>query len=155
MDESGLCHRLQRTHGYAPKGQLLHGLTYGKRQGRTNVIGAWSTNNKLFATQTYDHTINKQTFVAWIKNQLLQHLKKGMVVIMDNAPWHKGNDIRELIESTGAKLIKLPPYSPDLNPIEHAWANLKHYVKSARKYFDSFADNLNAQIINMNHSKSG
>ena len=78
-----------------------------------------------------------------------------MVIIMDNAPWHKGNDIKELIENTGAKLIKLPPYSPDLNPIEHAWANLKHYVKSARKSFDSFADNLNAQILAMNHSKSG
>ncbi|MFM7631438.1 MAG: transposase, partial [Alphaproteobacteria bacterium] len=73
-------------------------------------------------------------------------------VIMDNAPWHKGNDIKELIESTGAKLIKLPPYSPDLNPIEHAWANLKQYVKSAKNAFDTFAANLTAQILKMNHS---
>ncbi|MFM7621914.1 MAG: IS630 family transposase [Alphaproteobacteria bacterium] len=154
LDESGLCHRLQRTHGYAEKGQRVHGLTYGKRQGRTNIIGAWSTINKLFAMQTYDHTVNKAVFIAWIKDHLLKHLKKGMVVIMDNAPWHKGNDIKELIEGTGAKLIKLPPYSPDLNPIEHAWANLKHYVKSAKHAFDSFAANLTAQILKMNHSNS-
>ena len=144
---------MQRTHGYAKKGERVHGLINGKRQGRTNVIGAWSRDNKLFATQTYEHTINKKTFMTWLENHLIQHLKQGMVVIMDNAPWHKGNDIKDLIESTGAKLIKLPPYSPDLNLIEHAWANLKHYVKSAKKDFDNFCDNLATQLLKMNHSK--
>lgn len=91
--------------------------------------------------------------MAWLKSHLLQHLKPGMVVIMDNAPWHKGNDLKNLIESTGARLIKLPPYSPDLNPIEHAWANLKHYVKSAKKDFEYFADNLTAQLLKMDRSK--
>lgn len=153
LDESGICRRIQRTHGYAEKGERVHGLTDGKRQTRTNVIGAWSSTNKLFATQTYEHTINKKIFVAWIKQNLLKYLKIGMVVIMDNAPWHKGDDIKDLIESTGAKLIKLPPYSPDLNPIEHAWANLKHYVKSAKKDFDDFSDNLATQLLKMNHSK--
>lgn len=150
---------MQRTHGYAFKGEKVHGLTYGKRQGRTNVIGAWSTTNKLFATNTYDHNVNKQVLIEWLKSHLLKHLKKGMVVIMDKglarmyAPWHKGNELQNLIESTGAQLIKLPPYSPDLNPIEHAWANLKHYVKSAKKDFEHFADNLTAQLLKMNHSK--
>lgn len=65
---------------------------------------------------------------------------------MDNAPWHKGDDIKQLIESTGAKLIKLPPYSPDLNPIEHAWANLKAEVKKAATYIDDFHQNLATQI---------
>jgi transposase len=153
LDESGLCHRLQRTHGYAEKGRPVHGLTYGKRQGRTNVIGAWSIDNKLFATKTYEHTINKETFMSWIKKCLLPHLKAGMAVIMNNAPWHKGDDIKNLIETSGATLIKLSPYSPDLNPIEHAWANLKHHVKSAKNSFDSFTENLTAQLSKMNHSK--
>lgn len=100
------------------------------------LLGRLSTINKLFATNTYDHTVNKKVFRSWLQSHLLQHLKPGMVVIMDNAPWHKGKDLQELIESTGARLIKLPFYSPDLNPIEHAWANLKHYVKSAKKDFD-------------------
>ena len=152
LDESSLCHRLQRTHGYALKGERVHGLIYGKRQGRTNVIGAMSTTHQLFATNTYEHTVNKQVFTEWLKSQLLQHLKKGMLVIMDNAPWHKGEDIKNLIESTGARLLKLPTYSPDLNPIEHAWANLKHYVKSAQKDFEHFPDNLASQLLKMNHS---
>ena len=154
MDESGLCHRLQRTHGYAKKGERIHALIHGKRLGRTNVIGAWSSQNKLFATKTYERTINKTVFVDWIKTHLLQHLHRGIVVIMDNAPWHKGHDIKELIESAGAKLIKLPPYSPDLNPIEHAWANLKQHVKSAKKSFENVPDNLNAQLNKMNHSNA-
>jgi len=72
---------------------------------------------------------------------------------MDNAPWHRGDKIANLIESTGAKLISLPPYSPALNPIEHAWANLKHYVKSAKKDFEHFSENLAVQLLKMNHSK--
>ena len=72
-----------------------------------------------------------------------------MVVIMDNAPWHKGNDLKTLIESTGAILLKLPPYSPDLNPIEQAWANLKQAIKKATKTIQDINENINTQIQNM------
>ena len=147
-------HTLQRTHGYSPAGERIHGLMYGKRKGRTNIIGAWSTKHKLFATHTYDHTINKQVFVEWIRDHLLPTLKAGMAVIMDNAPWHKGDDIKRLIESTGAILIKLPPYSPDLNPIEHAWANLKHAIKNATRLCNDFITNITQQIKRMGNSKS-
>jgi transposase len=129
-------------------------LSYGKRKERTNVIAAWSSCKKLFASQTYEHTINKLTFLDWIKTSLLKHLKEGMIVIMDNAPWHKGDDIKELIESTGAKLLKLPPYSPDLNKIEQAWANLKAAVKKAATDIEDFHKNLTTQIHAMGDSKS-
>lgn len=72
---------------------------------------------------------------------------------MDNAPWHKGNDIKRLIESTGAKLIKLPPYSPDLNPIEQAWANLKSAIKKAKKTISDMKQNIQKQIKYMDKSK--
>ncbi|MEM7621506.1 MAG: transposase, partial [Pseudomonadota bacterium] len=121
----------------------------GKRKGRTNVIGAYSCEKGLFAAQTYETMINKKAFVDWIKEHLLQHLKAGMTVIMDNAPWHKGDDIQELIESTGARLLKLPPYSPDLNPIEKAWANLKNAIKKAKKTISDIGENINMQIHNM------
>lgn len=152
LDESGLCHKIQRTHGYAKQGERVHGRITGKRKKRTNIIGAWSNQNKLFATQTYEHTVNKSVFVNWIKQRLLPHLKKGMVVIMDNAPWHKGDDIQAMIENTGAKMVKLPPYSPDLNPIEHAWANLKARLKTAKHYLVSFEENLMLQLKNVNYS---
>jgi len=106
----------------------------------------------LFATQAYEHTINKAVFVDWIQTRLLPWLKKGMVVVMDNAPWHKGRDIKEMIESTGAKLLMLPPYSPDLNPIEHAWANLKAAIKKNLYAYKDIRKNIKTQIKKMNHS---
>ncbi len=151
LDETGICHKSQRTHAYSPKGRPVHGLTYGKRKGRSNIIGAWTSEVKLFATQCFDETINKERFLNWVKEKLCPHLGPGFVVMMDNAPWHKGDDIRELIESTGAKLIKLPPYSPDLNPIEHAWANLRDAIKTNAKMFTGAAQNIKAQLRNMNH----
>ncbi len=90
--------------------------------------------------------------MEWLRTELLPYLKEGMVVVMDNAPWHKGNDIKYLIESIGAKLLKLPPYSPDLNPIEHAWANLKQTIKLNKHKFKNFETNLASQMQNMKHS---
>ncbi|MET0155247.1 MAG: hypothetical protein ABW189_03980 [Rickettsiales bacterium] len=66
----------------------------------------------------------------------------------------KGIFIKEVIESAGAVPLKLLPYSTDLNPIEHAWANLKHAVKSAEKSFDDFAENLAEQLNKMNRFKT-
>ena len=77
-----------------------------------------------------------------------------MVVIMDNAPWHKGDDIKQLVETTGAKLINLPPYSPDLNKIEHAWANLKAAVRKASLTIPDFRINIATQIQAMGSSNS-
>jgi transposase len=89
-----------------------------------------------------------------MKTSLLEHLQEGMLVIMDNAPWHKGVDIKELIESTGAKLIMLPPYSPDLNKIEHAWANLKAAVKKASSSIPDIPITIATQIKAMGISNS-
>ncbi len=152
LDESGICHKLARTHGYSPKGSPIHGLTYGRRKGRTNVIGAWSKGRKLFGTQTYEHTINKAVFIKWLKTKLCPQLEPGQIVIMDNAPWHKGNDIKALIEATGAVMMKLPKYSPDLNPIEQAWANLKAAVRKHAKDIECQKHNIQNQINKMNHS---
>jgi transposase len=118
------------------------------------VIGAWSSEQGLCATQTYPHTINKATFIAWLQTQLLPILVKGQVVMMDNAPWHTGKEIETLIESTGATLLKLPPYSPDFNPIEHAWANLKHNIKKASQTCGDICQNIHQQIQYMRNSKS-
>ena len=152
LDECGLCHKLQRSHGYAAVGKRLGGLSWGKRKGRTNIIGAWSTALKLFGGESYQSTVNKTVFMQWLKQKLLSYLKEGMVVIMDNAPWHKGHDIKTLIESTGAKLIMFPPYSPDLNPIEHAWANLKQAIKSKAHRFENIELNIESQLQSFNQS---
>ena len=88
----------------------------------------------------------------WLRDHLCPKLRAGQVVIMDNAPWHKGVDIRQMIEATGAELIMLPPYSPDLNPIEHAWANLKAAVRKHAAEIEDQKNNIQTQISKMNHS---
>jgi hypothetical protein len=75
LDETGICHKLNRTHGYSKRGDRIHGLTQGKRKGRTNIIGAYSCENGLFATQTYEHTVNKKVFTEWLKEKLVPHLR--------------------------------------------------------------------------------
>ena len=77
----------------------------------------------------FQGSCDTRLFVAWIEQQLVPSLKKGKTVVMDNASFHKSPQIRQLIEQTGCKLIYLPPYSPDLNPIETFWAHMKKWIK--------------------------
>jgi transposase len=77
----------------------------------------------------FQGSCNTELFMAWVQQQLVPSLKKGQVVVMDNASFHKSPRIREAIEQTGCRLIYLPPYSPDLNPIEIFWANMKKWIK--------------------------
>ncbi|NBX74938.1 MAG: transposase [Proteobacteria bacterium] len=111
-------------------GKRVCGEVKGRRGERVNMIGAWSSKKGLIAEQLLENvTVNRERFMFWVKNHLAPTLSSASVVIMDNAVWHKGDEIKEIIENTGAKLLFLPPYSPDFNPIEHYWANLKHKIR--------------------------
>ena len=81
-------------------------------------------------------TCNTELFNIWIEQMLLPELEPGQVIIMDNVRTHKSKKTKELIESVGCKLIFLPTYSPDFNPIEHFWAQKKAKIKTI-KLFDS------------------
>lgn len=70
-----------------------------------------------------------ELFKTWLKDQLMAELKPGYTIIMDNVPFHKSSEIREIIEAGECKLLYLPPYSPELNPIEKFWANMKNWIK--------------------------
>ena len=84
-------------------------------------------------------------FNGWIQECLLPELRPGQVVVMDNAPFHKSQKTKELIESAGCKLLYQPKYSPDLNPIENVWANLKRkYRKIIRRHNINHYDAVNA-----------
>ncbi len=78
----------------------------------------------------FNGSCNTKFFETWTEECLIKELKPGQVVIMDNASFHKSEKIRELIESVGCELIFLPPYSPDFNPIEKFWANMKRWIRS-------------------------
>ena len=81
-------------------------------------------------------------FETWVEKFLIKELNSGQVIIMDNASFHKSQKTKNLIESVGCKIIFLPPYSPDLNPIEKFWANMKRWIKDKISSFDKLFDAL-------------
>jgi transposase len=85
----------------------------------------------------FNGTCNTDLFNKWVEHFLIKELKAGQVVIMDNASFHKSQKTKELIESVSCKLIFLPPYSPDLNPIEKFWANMKRWIKQQHAHFNT------------------
>jgi isfu1 transposase len=107
----------------------LIGEVSGKRFARESFVAALC-NKKILAPFCYQGTCNTALFNMWIELFLLPEIQEGQVVIVDNATFHKSEKTKQLIESKGCKVIFLPPYSPDLNPIEIFWANLKHKIKS-------------------------
>jgi transposase len=124
MDESGFAHDMPRTHGYALQGQRCYGRHDWGAKGRTNVIGAL-LGSILLTVSLFHDTINTEVFTQWIKQDLLPKLPPQSVLVMDNATFHKGKEMTEVIEQAGHILLYLPPYSPDLNPIEKKWSQAK------------------------------
>ena len=122
---------MPRTHGYATRGQRCYGTHDWGAKGRINAIGALS-GKELLTVSLFDSNINTDIFNAWMTQDLLPKLKERSVIIMDNATFHKSKDMQEEIESAGHILEYLPPYSPDLNPIERKWSQ----AKSIRRKFN-------------------
>ena len=95
------------------------------------VLGAMSLRG-ILAAMTIESATDGDVFLAYVEQVLCPKLQPGDVVVMDNLSAHKIKGVRELIESTGAELLYLPPYSPDFNPIEKAWSKLKQWLRSAK-----------------------
>lgn len=115
---------MPRTHGYAVKGRRCFGVCDWGAKGRTNAIGAL-LGGVLLTVSLFHTTVNTAVFNAWIIQDLLPKLPENSVVIMDNATFHKGVDMVKALQAEGHTLLYLPPYSPDLNPIEKKWAQVK------------------------------
>ena len=90
------------------------------------------TREGLQAPMTIESPTDGDVFLAYLEQVLCPRLRPGQVVIMDNLAAHKVTGVRALIEATGARLLYLPPYSPDFNPIEQAWSKIKQYLRSAK-----------------------
>jgi len=95
------------------------------------ILGAMSTRG-MIATMTIEEATDTEIFLAYLDHVLCPQLRPGDVVVMDNLSSHKVKGVRERIEAAGAELLYLPPYSPDLNPIEKAWSKLKLLLRSAK-----------------------
>lgn len=132
---------MPRTHGYALKGQRCYGKHQWGAKGRTNVIGAL-IGKALLTVSLFQGNINTEVFTAWIEQDLLPKLPSHSVLVMDNAAFHKNQTLQMMIKNAGHTLQYLPPYSPDLNPIEHKWAQAKtlrrKYQCSIEHLFQSY-----------------
>ena len=143
VDESGFAVDAPRNHGYSLKGTRCYAEKDWHAKGRINAIGA-ITNFKLFNVCLFENNINSDIFYAWLTQELLPNVPNNSVIVLDNATFHKRNDMKEAIEAQGHTLEFLPPYSPDLNPIEKKWAQ----AKAIRRQFNYTPDELfiNAKI---------
>ena len=124
LDETGFQDETFRSYGYAPRGQCVYGLIASQRTRTTTLIVA-QLNNKLIAPKLLSGSCNAQRFNRWLDQELCPFLDNKSLVIMDNARIHKTAETQALIQASGASLLYLPPYSPDYNPVEHQFANIK------------------------------
>lgn len=134
LDETGIDDNETYEYAWSMKGQRVWDTKYGKRKNRLSIISALFC-GKLIAPFTFEGTCDKDVFKAYVKNILLPELKEGQTLILDNASFHKGKDIENILKEAKVELLYLPPYSPDLNPIENYWAPLKYHIK---KYLQNF-----------------
>jgi transposase len=139
VDESGIDEYLYREYCRAPRGKQIIEEIPGKKFARQSIVAA-KCDKVVIAPFGYDGTCNSELFLFWVKTMLVPKLKKRQIVIMDNASIHKKKEIQEVIEKAGCHLVFQPPYSPDLNPIEHFWSWLKRKIRSLKIKFPSLAD---------------
>jgi transposase len=130
IDETWASTAMARSHGRAPRGERLRmGVPFGHWKTTTLVAGLRLSG--IVAPMVLDGPINQRTFEAYVEQILVPELKPGDIVIMDNLSSHKSPAVRTAIEAAGAELRFLPPYSPDFNPIEKAFAKLKALLRKA------------------------
>jgi len=131
LEESGVTTQMTRLRGRAPRGERIAEAT---PQGHWKVLTTLGTMSLrgIEAVMTIESPTDSEVFLAYLDQVLCPKLTPGDVVIMDNLSTHKVRGVRERIQACGAELLYLPPYSPDLNPIEKAWFKLKQFLRTAK-----------------------
>lgn len=130
IDETWAKTNMVRTHGRCAVGQRLIGKTAHGHWKTLTFVAALRV-DRITAPAVFDGPINGRSFLAYVQQALAKTLRPGDVVVMDNLGSHKGAAVRRSIREAGAKLFFLPPYSPDLNPIEQVFAKLKNLLRAA------------------------
>ncbi|WP_426433951.1 IS630 family transposase [Bradyrhizobium genosp. P] len=132
IDETWIKTSMAPLRGWGPKGERVGGFAPHGHWRTLTFLGALRCDG-LTAPCVFDGPINGECFRAYVEQQLIPVLKPGDIVIMDNLGSHKSAALRRAIRGAGARLWYLPPYSPDLNPIEQAFAKIKHWMRIAQK----------------------
>lgn len=129
VDEAGVNLGMTRHYARAPLGRRAHGSRPHKRGKNVTMIGAIALRGIVGAI-TFEGGTDTCAFLTFVEQVLLPNLWEGACVVMDNLPAHKVALVRQLLETVGARLVYLSPYSPEFSPIENCWSKIKEYLRS-------------------------
>lgn len=132
-------------YGWNERGSRFYDLKSGKRSIRVSIMSGLCQ-GKLGAPLTFEGSCNRQVFETWLEEMLIPSLKLGQIVILDNATFHKSEKITQLITEVGCSLCYLPPYSPDLNEIEHYWFPIKNRVRKTEGTIEDFRNRVDRAV---------
>lgn len=131
LDEAGSHAGMTPSHGYAPRGERVVDHAPKSRGTNVSILAAMTWDGPI-AARTFEGAVNGPRFVDWVKRVLAPRLWAGAIVVMDNVRFHKVEGVVEAIAKVGARVLYLPPYSPDLNPIELMWSKVKTLLRQAK-----------------------
>ena len=130
IDETGFMKHAYRTHGWGKRGVRVWGEVSGNNRKCTNLILA-KAGSRHFAPMLFEGTCCKKTFNTWVHRVLVRGLTSPSLIVLDNASFHVRSAVRQILAAFGHRVLFLPPYSPDLNPIEHSFSTLKLFRNAA------------------------
>jgi transposase len=141
LDETWIKTNMTRLHGWGPTGQRVQEYVPRGHWMTTTFVGALRSTG-LVAPLVVNGAINGAVFLAYVEQQLVKVLRSGDIVVMDNLRSHKVHGVREAIHAVGAEVLYLPPYSPDLNPIENVFSKVKNEIRKRQPRTKAECDRL-------------
>jgi len=148
LDECGITTSMTRLYARASGGSRIYEGTPDSRWKMLTILGALSTRG-IVAAMTIEEATDGDIFLAYLDHCLCPQLRKGDVVVMDNLSSHKAAGVEQRIEKCGAEVLYLPPYSPNLNPIEKAWSKMKGLLRSAKARSQEALDQALTELLPM------
>jgi len=132
LDESAVNTAMTPTHGRAPVGERVVDSAPRNYGEQTSIVGALSFGRGLLAVMTLTGAVDTLAFDAYLARVLGPRLRRGDVVVLDNLNVHKASQVEQVAAQRGARVIWLPPYSPDFSPIEQCWSKIKTLLRAAK-----------------------
>jgi transposase len=143
VDESGTNKHMSREYGRSPVGERVYLASHGRKYKKVNIVGGLLYNKVLCPTK-YTWNTTSEWFSEWLEWYLCPLLREGSIIVMDNASFHKKSVLNRVAQSYVFRIIWLAPYSPDKNPIEKYWANMKNWLRLHAKKHATIQDALSA-----------
>jgi len=143
VDQTGIDQFLYREYAWALRNHRAYGEVSGRKFKRSSIV-AGKCQKRIIAPLQYEGTMNGQLMEWWFETCLLRQIPRGSTIVLDNARFHRKAELRDLAAAAGCFVLFLPPYSPDLNPIELFWAWLKQKLRCVLPYCESLDNALTA-----------